>query len=556
MDTNIGKYLKGRIGLKKEPAYIVFPHACTGNIQEAIGVLEEYPVIKAIPLTTEMIASGAFDHLVDLFCEEFYDICIKAIKHDIKKGRLEPKELDTFDMERARKFLREPLNLSFMMVRKGYADAEVGGTDIVEHARKSMRIIGQASDKNIVCSITIEFNTPRKFEDKKGGVIREQRFLTITDPAIGRPAMEYSFLSAGKILSKLLENEHISKEVYEQGLADIAKEKREYVKLKIDQALSAMRWHYALTGESPVGVFITHSTGGSDEHSPYIHLIREDIIPGIEKALEKAKETDRYLKHASFISQECQVETASDPRIKGTGVNDSHIGFANVHVCNSIVSANQHYKTFVAFGAISSTTCWSGFKKPVFDVPKNSPVNEIVMSSIIAAIQAKSEPEKKKEDLCIMAKELFNKLHSYNILAINPGSTSTKIALFHNREHLFTENIDHSGEENIPSVDDFEDHVAYRMRAIENVLKEKIAIMRNSPVLWVEVDLFELLIKLEFIKLTILCLMIWERPKEEFMRVILERQLLIKLHKNQIAKPISPILLLLMSNLYMQKFEE
>ena len=35
----------------------------------------------------------------------------------------------------------------------------------------------------------------------------------------------------------------------------------------------------------------------------------------------------------------------------------------------------------------------------------------------------------------------------YRILAINPGSTSTKIALFENRNQIFTQTLRHSNQE-------------------------------------------------------------------------------------------------------------
>lgn len=61
---------------------------------------------------------------------------------------------------------------------------------------------------------------------------------------------------------------------------------------------------------------------------------------------------------------------------------------------------------------------------------------------------------------------------SYLILTINPGSTSTKIALFEDEQELFSESIVHSTEE-LEAFPDILDQLAYREQAVTQVLKEK-----------------------------------------------------------------------------------
>ena len=59
----------------------------------------------------------------------------------------------------------------------------------------------------------------------------------------------------------------------------------------------------------------------------------------------------------------------------------------------------------------------------------------------------------------------------FKILAINPGSTSTKIAVFENKEEIFEKTLRHSSEE----IDKFEkiaDQLDFRKDIIESVLKE------------------------------------------------------------------------------------
>ena len=60
---------------------------------------------------------------------------------------------------------------------------------------------------------------------------------------------------------------------------------------------------------------------------------------------------------------------------------------------------------------------------------------------------------------------------SYKLLIINPGSTSTKIAVFHDKECVFKKNIKHSAEEIAP-FEHIADQYHFRKEVILNELKE------------------------------------------------------------------------------------
>lgn len=60
----------------------------------------------------------------------------------------------------------------------------------------------------------------------------------------------------------------------------------------------------------------------------------------------------------------------------------------------------------------------------------------------------------------------------YRILAVNPGSTSTKIALFANTEEIFSENIIHSAED-LSAFADIQDQLSYRADMVENTMLAK-----------------------------------------------------------------------------------
>jgi butyrate kinase len=62
-------------------------------------------------------------------------------------------------------------------------------------------------------------------------------------------------------------------------------------------------------------------------------------------------------------------------------------------------------------------------------------------------------------------------MSNYRILTINPGSTSTKIALFQNDEEIFNINITHAAEE-MAKYKEINDQMPYRKKMIEDVLKD------------------------------------------------------------------------------------
>ena len=62
---------------------------------------------------------------------------------------------------------------------------------------------------------------------------------------------------------------------------------------------------------------------------------------------------------------------------------------------------------------------------------------------------------------------------SYKILSINPGSTSTKVALYENETLVFSENIEHTAEELSP-YEEVLDQLEFRSEAIQAILKNTV----------------------------------------------------------------------------------
>lgn len=60
---------------------------------------------------------------------------------------------------------------------------------------------------------------------------------------------------------------------------------------------------------------------------------------------------------------------------------------------------------------------------------------------------------------------------SYKVFVINPGSTSTKIALFEDEEKVFQKNVDHEASE-LDKFEEIRDQLPFRMEAIHKALEE------------------------------------------------------------------------------------
>lgn len=72
-------------------------------------------------------------------------------------------------------------------------------------------------------------------------------------------------------------------------------------------------------------------------------------------------------------------------------------------------------------------------------------------------------------------------MRDYQVFAINPGSTSTKIALFKNEECLFSKNVSHDAKE-LEKLGHMSNQLSYRKETILNLLKEANVELSNVDV--------------------------------------------------------------------------
>ena len=64
-------------------------------------------------------------------------------------------------------------------------------------------------------------------------------------------------------------------------------------------------------------------------------------------------------------------------------------------------------------------------------------------------------------------------MKNYKVFAINPGSTSTKIAMFEGEKEIFSRNISHDAEK-LKEFKEISDQLPYRKEMILNVLKSTV----------------------------------------------------------------------------------
>ena len=70
-----------------------------------------------------------------------------------------------------------------------------------------------------------------------------------------------------------------------------------------------------------------------------------------------------------------------------------------------------------------------------------------------------------------------------HILVINPGSTSTKVALFENEREVFVQSITHSSQD-LKGFKHISDQHDFRVRVVEDMLREKkieLEILKKNP---------------------------------------------------------------------------
>ncbi len=215
---------------------------------------------------------------------------------------------------------------------------------------------------------------------------------------------------------------------------------------------------------------VSYSNKGSDEGgSP--DLVREasKLVPALleKKVLEDKKYGSIRIVGEVKVSAVLSKRSASHYLKNDRGAEDL-AGRYNVIVCPNIELGNFMYHFFSSnfpYAGKISAICGAGYK--IVDLAMDCTADDVRLS-----VKANLLRHHRAGNWSETPRDTF--FRKYRVLAVNPGSTSTKIALYEGDRERFTEEIQHGAEElkpyeGKPIVAQF----AFRKEIIMKTLKEK-----------------------------------------------------------------------------------
>jgi len=397
--------------MKQRPV-VLFVEPEDPRVVEAATQLPRFarPVFLA---TREQVQAVIDDHLghvdpgrVDFlmaeaaFCEP--DRCVE-LKEELARAVLElPAERRlTEDLEEARRFVSAPAGFGIMAVHEGHADMVVGGSQ--HEPRDFFRPMIKVMQKEpVVCEAGV-FVLPDSHPDD----IYPHNILVIGDVGV---------------------NATVDPETLARTAVGTCAVARDLIPMDI---LGDIR-----------GVMLSYSNRGSDE-GPSPQLVRDasHLLPRF--LAERCEKGARYC--SIRIESEVKINVALSKRSahlhrKGGGSSEEFQG-TNVLIMPNLDTGNLLFHLF-------ST------RYP--DALKFSAIFGIRFRGVDLPMDV--EPE----DAALAVKASLLRLHKFGewrrtprdtffprprILAINPGSTSTKLAIFEGEEEIFAEELQHSAEE-------------------------------------------------------------------------------------------------------------
>lgn len=333
MSTNVMEQLQRKA--QADPERVVFPEAGEEKILRAVRKARDMgialPILVGEPESVSALAQSVGVPLEGIAIVDHTDqerVEILSTEYGKLNADLPARAL--------KRMLRDPLNFSAMMVALGEADAMVAGLSHTtgEVIMAAEMIIGLTGGISTVSSMGL-MSIPN-YEGSEGNLI------AIADCAVcPAPGPE--------------------------ELADIAVSSADTVQ--------------ALLGWEPRVALLSFSTKGSAGHE------RVDMVL---KALEIAKERRPDL----LIDGELQLDSAIDPEVAAKKIPGGSpvAGRANILIFPSLEAGNigvklvQKFAHGVAYGPLLQ-----GFAKPVSDLSRGAPVDEIVGAIIMAVVRAQKK---------------------------------------------------------------------------------------------------------------------------------------------------------------------
>ena len=322
---------------KKKQKTIVFPEVSfSDRTVEAVKILQKKKIVKVL-----LVGDASALILRDKIFEKF-DIVNPVTFPDrakLVKTLYEKRKDKGLTLEQADELEKDPYYFATLLVECGYADGMVAGAEAstATTVRPALQIIKAKNKKDPVSSF---------------------------------------FLMYGK--NKFLKNEALILSdcgVLENPDADT-------LALIAQQSVKSAKQF----GLEPRVAFLSYSTKGS---------AKSENIDKVRNAYEKFKKKDKDV----VCDGELQFDAAMVPRVAEHKCPTSPLkGNANVLIFPNIEAGNICYKMMQYVGGLNAIgPILQGLKKPVNDLSRGCSVNDIVMASVITALQCE-EKEKKGEN--------------------------------------------------------------------------------------------------------------------------------------------------------------
>ncbi len=340
-------------------------------------------------------------------------------------GRLHEKSLGhrwEMSLEEARQRLSDPIYLAILLVKFGYADAVLGG---LTHASRDFFLpcLRLLPKEGVVYEMAL-FALP----DEHPPGIFEQNLVMFADVAL---------------------NPEPSPEALAQIAVGACKTMRDIVPPDVLPTIN--------------GALLSYSTRGSGD-GPSVRRIRA-AEPLIRKRLEALRAEDP-LYETIAIATELQVSVAiseTAARTKLGGRTDPVAGRSNVLIAPYLDVGNMLYHLYsVRFPTAEKVLVIGGLGARALDFSRQSSSREVVLGAKALLLQLFRSGRYERTPV-----DFF--FPRYRVLAINPGSTSTKLALFEGEEPVARRTVRH---EDLPTFGPLEEQLPIRMAAVEAFLAD------------------------------------------------------------------------------------
>ncbi len=324
-----------------------------------------------------------------VLCEEFHEAFFEA---STGKRWAVPYEV-------AGTLVREPVMFSCMAVRQGYADAVLGG---VAHAsrdffRPALRLL---HTEKVAFEVGL-FSLP----DEHPSEIYQKNIVAFADVAINPDPTP-------------------------QELAEIAVGSCKIVRDLIPPDILP---HVN-------GACLSYSTRGSASGES-VERIRKAgaIIPGLLEQLVALDPVYRSIRIEAELQISCAISIAAAQSKLRDALNnpDSPVGRANVLILPSLDSGNLMYHLYATrYPHADKVLMVGGMGARVLDFSRSASVEDVTLGGAGTVLRLK-----RRADWKGTPKPAF--FRSHRILVVNPGSTSTRLALFEGDARVFEEEVQH-----------------------------------------------------------------------------------------------------------------